>query len=412
MTTYRLFISIIVLFLLSTIVRTQSVNTSKNVYAPGEKITVSYSGFTGDLKDWIDVVPASYKDDQGQGNWKYTNGLTSGTLEFNGFPSGEYEVRSFYRNETSPVRARYRFRVGNIDQNTLAKTEKNVYLPTEKITIIFSGFPGNAQDWIDVVPASYKDGQGQGNWKYTNGMQSGKLEYGILPEGEYEVRVYFNNETSPVRYRHSFSVSKTKIASAKLCRSELSTFYAGMNSLGLCWGRLGSDIFSNNVITDVQNTLPNAIAAIQTIQCLDFDVSKIRNFSTRLPSLTQVRAVDEIDGLIKEIQGSISRANIQCDNNTNLMSLFIGGIHLGAAQGIANSFVCGMIPAAWQNNLNNHLSTARNGLVGFIACIPTFNLSNLGLVPVNATNAYETVTFIIGIHTQLLWTVFINHLLL
>ncbi len=383
----------------------QSVSVSKNVYAPGEKIIVSYSGFTGDAKDWIDVVPASYGDGQGQGNWKYTNGAQSGTMEFGGFPYGEYEVRGFFRNETSPVRVRYRFRVGNSDQNLQAKTERSAYLPTEKITVVFSGFPGNSKDWIDIVPASYGDGQGQGNWKYTNGAQNGTMEFGALPEGNYEVRVFFNNETSPVRVRYPFTVAKKIAFSAKLCRNELSTFYAGMNSLGLCWGRLGSEIFSSTVISAVQTTLPNAIAAIQTVPCLDFDINKIREYSSRLPSLTQVQAVDEIDRLIKEIQGSVARANVQCDNGGSLMSLFIAGIHLGAAQAIANSFVCRMIPPEWQTNINNHLVTARDGLAGFSACIPSFNFSVFGMVPVNAGNAYEPVTFIIGIHTQVLWTV-------
>lgn len=382
----------------------QTLSLPKTVYAPGEKIVVSYSGFSGDAKDWIDVVPASYSDGQGQGNWQYTNGATSGTMEFAGKPYGEYEVRGFFRNESTPVRVRFRFNVGNIDQNIQAKTEKPVYLPSEKVKVTFSGFPGNSKDWIDVVPAAYADGQGQGNWQFTNGTQSGTMEFNGFPEGNYEVRVFFNNESSPVRYRYPFTVGNT-VSKGKICRKELSTFYAGMNSFGLCWGRLGSDAFVPQMISDVQVTLGNVIAALHTIPCLDYDANKISNFSSHLPSLSRQQAVDEINQIILDILASIKRANISCDLGTSLESLFVCGVHLGAAQAIANTFICRPLPADWQQNVLNHLLTARNGIAGFIACIPGVNQSVFNTVPVAAANAYEPFSVIVGIQTQILWAV-------
>ncbi len=109
--------------------------------------------------------------------------------------------------------------------------------------------------------------------------------------------------------------------------------------------------------------------------------------------------------LCLSIAAAVQKANVQCDNRTTLMSLFTGGIHLGAAQGIANSFVCRNIPQQWQTNINNHLSTARNGLSGFSACIPSFNFAVFNNVPTGAGNAYEPVTYIMGIHMQVLWAV-------
>ena len=132
-----------VTLILSNFILSQTVNTQKAVFSPGEKIVVNYSGFPGNASDWINVVPASYKDDQ-LAQWLLTNGVRSGTMTFNSLPDGEYEVRGYFNNEYV-VRARHRFRVGNI-LNTIVRTQKEVYAPNETIVVTYSGFPGNASD--------------------------------------------------------------------------------------------------------------------------------------------------------------------------------------------------------------------------------------------------------------------------
>jgi len=178
-----------------------------------------------------------------------------------------------------------------------------------------------------------------------------------------------------------------------------------MYSLGLSWGRLGSDVFVPQMISDVQATLGNVVDGINMVACLDFDVNRIRSFSGRLPGLNRQQAVNEIDQLIRELHASVQRAGITCDRGASLESLFITGVHLGASQAIANTFVCRTIPADWQQNVRNHLATARNGLAGFQACIPNVSLSLFNNVPVGAMNAYEPFSFIVGIHIGILWNV-------
>lgn len=183
-------------------------------------------------------------------------------------------------------------------------------------------------------------------------------------------------------------------------KNELSQFYAGMNAFGLAWGRLGSEPMSPVMIRDVQGALQNAIAGIQAAPCIGFDVNKIRNFSSRLPTISQPQAVNEINQLIRELQAAIQRAAVACDKGASFEGVFIAGVHLGAAQAIANTFIGRMIPTDWQNNLRNHLITANNGLSGFQACIPGFNFSHFNNVPINAANAYEPFSVIVGIHTN------------
>src|SRR4030095_6568698 len=172
-----------------------------------------------------------------------------------------------------------------------------------------------------------------------------------------------------------------------------------MNSFGIAWGRLGSDVITPVVISEIQATLGNVVAAINVIaSCIDFDARRISEYSNRLPGLTRVQAVNETDQLIKQLQAS-------CDNGAGLGALFIAWIHLGASQAIANTFVCRMIPPEWQANLRNHLSLVQSGITGFLPCTPGVNPGLVGTVNIGAANAYQPFSTIVGIHMQVLWAV-------
>lgn len=383
------------------VLSSQSLSIPKTVFAPGEKITVNYSGFQGAVNDWISIAIKGLADDK-YTIWQYTGGGSSGAKTFDGMPSGDYELRGYFNNENT-VRTRVSFRVGNVDQTLSVKTDKTTYKPWEAITITFSGLPGNARDWISYAVVGSTDDKYY-RWAYTDGKQSGTLKFDGAEEGKYEVRVFFNNDAK-TQVRYPFTVCTSCSPGKRACRTELSTFYQSMNSLGLCWGRLGSDAFTPATIAAVQTQLTNVPIGITSIGCLDFDVNKISSYSSRLPGMTRVTAVAEIDAMIKEIQASVMRARVTCDRGALLESLFSTGIHLGAAQGIANSFVCQMIPADWQGNLRNHLGLVSSGISGFGPCLTGVNPATATGVPVGATNAYEPLSVIIGLHMQVLWAV-------
>lgn len=73
----------------------------------------------------------------------------------------------------------------------MLRLEKSVFAPRDEIVVSFSGLPGNAQDWITVVKAA-DPATTFGQWFYTAGKTSGSMTFNGLPEGEYEVRLYFD----------------------------------------------------------------------------------------------------------------------------------------------------------------------------------------------------------------------------
>jgi hypothetical protein len=199
----------------------------------------------------------------------------------------------------------------------------------------------------------------------------------------------------------------------KVCRTEMSLFYAGMQSLGGAWGRpacpFEPDPLVPMTVSAMQGAINNAITAVRAIPCIRFDVTRLASLSARLPGMRKQQAIQETEQLIQELQLATRLASIRCDNGINLESLLVAGIHLGAAQAWASCFQCQPpppIPANIQAVINNHLNTARTGLMGFSACLPpgfTFNIFNN--VPVGSMNSIEPHTFIVGIHTLVLWNV-------
>lgn len=59
------------------------------------------------------------------------------------------------------------------------------------ITVSWAGLPGNAQDWLTLVPAGTPADQ-WGTWFYTGGAASGSYQFPGMPGGEYEVRAYLD----------------------------------------------------------------------------------------------------------------------------------------------------------------------------------------------------------------------------
>ncbi|MBK9272324.1 MAG: hypothetical protein IPM48_12085 [Saprospiraceae bacterium] len=385
----------------------QSVNSSKPVYAPGENIVVNFSGFSGASRDWVGLAAKGLADDK-YTSWQYTGGAISGTLTFNGLPYGDYEVRGYF-NDGGVVKARSYFRVGNTDQNLVAKTEKTSYKPNEKIKITFSGFPGNARDWIGIAVPGSSD-EKYVIWAYTNGQQSGIIEFQGLADGNYEVRSYFNNE-GIVRSRYSFSVSNTVSANpTQLCRAPLSVFFAGMTGLGAAWGRTTCEptIMSAIGISDIQATLRNAKDGMDMLRdCFQFNSEEISQLINRIPNLTNVQAEQEIHLLVRKLQEVVVNNRSKCHHQIPLSSLYVAGVHLGAAQAHASCQQCQLtpMPMAIQTVIRNHLNTARDAFSAFLPCVPSVTLNQFNSIQLGSMNSLVAHTEIVGLHTNLLWNI-------
>lgn len=75
----------------------QSFETQKKVYSPGEEVVIKYSDFPGNNADWISVVPEGTPDNQYvEGSWSYLEGNTDGEFSVNIDKPGKYEIKGYF----------------------------------------------------------------------------------------------------------------------------------------------------------------------------------------------------------------------------------------------------------------------------------------------------------------------------
>jgi len=184
---------------------------TKKTFTNNEKITLVFSGMNNGHKDWIAIYHAG-ADNNGNNviTWKWTGDTPSGKLTFNTLGEGKYEVRA-YHNNSYKIEAKASFEV-KIDSGAtpkIALTEKR-FTTDENITLVFSNMNNAHKDWIAIYRHETDNNwKNVIDWRWTGDTSSGKLTFGKLKEGEYDVRAYYNNSYKTVA-ENRFSVYKTE----------------------------------------------------------------------------------------------------------------------------------------------------------------------------------------------------------
>ena len=222
-------------------------------------------------------------------------------------------------------------------------------------------------------------------------------------------QVWTKTTTSPNTQTTTPATQTQQGTTQKLCRTELSAFYYAAQALGSAWGRMGTEspMLSADAVAACDAHLSLLDATLGVFQCIVFDRNRIRNLRGKLANTSTQQLVAEIETIIKDLQGVVQNLRLSCDNNVSLSALYVGGIHLGAAQAWASSRQCmpTPMPTAIQTVIQNHLLTASTALTPYAACIPNFDFSGFGRVMLGSMNSILPHTQIVGMETQLLWAI-------
>lgn len=130
-------------------------------------------------------IAISYSDDATVKHW-----FAPGQKYYVSTSSGQGQIRFHVRAKgdggvhPASVPPKADWQPGEVLAPTMA-----VYARGEPPVIHFRRFPGNAQDWITVVPAGASPNT-WGEWSYTKGAREGALVFPVLGPGKYEVRGY------------------------------------------------------------------------------------------------------------------------------------------------------------------------------------------------------------------------------
>jgi len=189
----RMKILFISMFLFSMLHAT-TIQTSKDIYAPQEDITISFQGMLGNSKDWIGIYPSGSTNDWANVlRWNWTDGTTDGNLTLDRLPDGTYEARAFFQ-DTFELEASYGFVVDGVALEANVSTSKILYHSDENVTVHFSNMLGNTKDWVGIYPeGNSSEWTNVVAWYYTNGLLDGNLTFSGLADGNYSARVFFND---------------------------------------------------------------------------------------------------------------------------------------------------------------------------------------------------------------------------
>jgi Ca-activated chloride channel homolog len=153
-----------------------------------EDIVVSYKGLTPDPTNWFTIVPEG-ADEGTVREWQYTHGRPNGSLLFAPVPAGNWEIRAYLNDGfTRAATATIQVAVGAYKPAIKTKAR---YATAEAIVVEYTGLTRNPSNWITIVPAGSDLGS-YAQWTHTNGID-GTTQFDALPEGQYEVRAFYND---------------------------------------------------------------------------------------------------------------------------------------------------------------------------------------------------------------------------
>ncbi len=184
----------------------------KMSFEPSEDIYINFKNLPGNKKDWIAIYPKGSSNDwKNVLRWDFTDSKIDGKKHFKKLPVGFYEARLFFNNSYK-LEKNIIFKVEGESIPPLISTNKSSYKINEPISIKYENLFGTQKDWVGI----YKEGSSSEwknvlRWFYTDGEVDGNRSVGgLLEEGSYEARVFFNNSYESENYI-SFEVLKERV---------------------------------------------------------------------------------------------------------------------------------------------------------------------------------------------------------
>ena len=212
----------------------------KTDFAPGEPLAIRFAGMSGDAQDYL-ATAAAGAPNASYLAYVYTDGLRDGSATLTAPTTpGPYELRAFFREDETTLRASLPFTVGGASNSTPDPStpdtpttsitappatpvipnagepdpaaratlvlDKATYSPGAPMLVTFSGMFGDRLDYVATVAAgapltSFWE------YKYTDGAQSGTASL-LAPTapGAYELRAFFKEDESILRGSVAFTV--------------------------------------------------------------------------------------------------------------------------------------------------------------------------------------------------------------
>ena len=189
----------------------------KSEYEPGSPITVTFAGMSGSTQDYVSTAPAGSPNSTYM-QYTYVNAALEGTATLTApAQPGTYEVRAFFREDETILRASVPFTVsgGTIEPTPGELTDaaratlsldQATYAPGESVKVTYSDMYGDRQDYV-AISAAGTPNSSYLQYVYTEAKREGTatLTAPTTP-GTYEVRAFFKEDETILRASVPFTV--------------------------------------------------------------------------------------------------------------------------------------------------------------------------------------------------------------
>jgi hypothetical protein len=176
-----------------------------SAFTNGLAIATDHASY--DLDDWIALAPQGSPPTTVT-TWVYTNGASAGSHTFAALAAGTYVARALVDDSYDVLVESAPFVVGGdpLPTSTVAIALAPIGWG-QRVTVTWSGFPTNAQDWVALAPAG-SPVSSVTRWVYTGGATSGTHAFsdGIPTVGNYVVRGFVNDTSSMIAESAPFVV--------------------------------------------------------------------------------------------------------------------------------------------------------------------------------------------------------------
>ncbi len=213
----------------------QTLQVDRTTFAPGETITVTFSGAGGFASNaWVGIIPSAVDhgreavNDRYDLTYQYLRNKASDQLRFTApVQPGAYDLRMHDTDNDGREVASVSFTVserleGEAAADAHLRIDRTVFSPAASVTVHYTadaGFPRNA--WIGIIPSRVAHGSESVNdgydltYQYLAGRTSGTLTFTVPDEpGNYDFRMHDTDDNGREVASVSFTVRRDEKAIA------------------------------------------------------------------------------------------------------------------------------------------------------------------------------------------------------
>jgi len=165
-------------------------------------LLVNFENMGGNHNDWMALYPVKSNNDWGNVVlWKWIKNMENGSIDLDphkNFEVGEYEVRGFFNNTFKVEGISNPIFMTPCNNAVRLRTSRKEYFKNEPIVVNFENMSNDHNNWIGIYQKGKKTlAETNLAWKWTGDRTAGQLTFRNLPQGEYDVRAFFNNTYTP-----------------------------------------------------------------------------------------------------------------------------------------------------------------------------------------------------------------------